>query len=141
MLKDARLTASTVHPFDEAQVRSFIERDYDRTGGYLSATNHGQLMSKVSKRGPLPKICVPLLVTHGTADPVYPFEHGIALSKTVHGATLVRIEGGGHELHPADCNTIIGAVVAHTDTGERGHRRLSTHRRPGEMLPDRLLAE
>ena len=114
MVDDARMTASTVHPFDETRVRAFIERDYDRAGGYLNATNHGVLMSEVSKRSRLPEIPVPLLVIHGTTDPVFPIAHGIALSKAVPGSKLTRIEGGGHELHPADWDTIIGAVVAHT---------------------------
>ena len=114
MVDDARMTASTVHPFDETRVRAFIERDYDRAGGYLNATNHGVLMSEVSKRSRSREIRVPLLVIHGTTDPVFPIEHGIALSKAVPGSKLTRIEGGGHELHPADWDTIIGAVVAHT---------------------------
>jgi pimeloyl-ACP methyl ester carboxylesterase len=115
MVDDARMTASTVHPFDEAQVKAFIERDYDRSGGYLSATNHGALISEVSKRSGLQKMRVPLLVIHGTTDPVFPIEHGIALSKVVPGAKVIRIEGGGHELHEADWDTIIDAVVAHTN--------------------------
>jgi pimeloyl-ACP methyl ester carboxylesterase len=53
-------------------------------------------------------------VIHGTADPVYPFEHGVALSRAVEGAKLVRLDGGGHELHPADWDTIVEAIVAHT---------------------------
>jgi pimeloyl-ACP methyl ester carboxylesterase len=114
MVDDARMTASTAHPFDEAQVRAFIERDYDRGGGYLNATNHGVLMSEVSKRSRLQEMRVPLLVIHGTTDPVFPIEHGIALSTAVPGTKLVRIDGGGHELHRADWDTIIGAVVAHT---------------------------
>jgi len=114
MVDDARMTASTVHPFDETRVRAFIERDYDRAGGYLNATNHGVLMSEVSKRSRSREIRVPLLVIHGTTDPVFPIAHGIALSKAVPGSKLTRIEGGGHELHPADWDTIIGAVVAHT---------------------------
>jgi pimeloyl-ACP methyl ester carboxylesterase len=56
----------------------------------------------------------PLLVIHGTTDPVFPFEHGVALSKAVPGSKVVPIDGGGHELHPADWDTIVGAIVAHT---------------------------
>ena len=115
MVDDARMIASTAHPFDEARVKAFIERDYDRSGGYLSATNHGVLMSEVSKRSRLQEMRVPLLVIHGTTDPVFPVEHGIELSKAVPGSKLVRIEGGGHELHRADWDTIIRAVVAHTN--------------------------
>jgi pimeloyl-ACP methyl ester carboxylesterase len=114
VVDDARLTASTVHPFDEAGVRAFVERDYDRAGGYLNATNHGALMSEVAKRSRLQDMRPPLLVIHGTADPVFPIGHGVALSTAVPGSKLVRIEGGGHELHPADWDSIIGAVIAHS---------------------------
>ena len=37
MVKDSRVLAGTAHPFEEAEVRTFIERDYDRAGGYLCA--------------------------------------------------------------------------------------------------------
>jgi pimeloyl-ACP methyl ester carboxylesterase len=37
---EARVIASTAHPHDAAKTLAFIERDYDRSGGYLSATNH-----------------------------------------------------------------------------------------------------
>jgi pimeloyl-ACP methyl ester carboxylesterase len=119
VVDDARLTASTVHPFDEARVRAFVERDYDRAGGYLSATNHGVLMQEASGRTRVEEIRAPLLVIHGTSDPVFPLGHGIALSQKVPGAKLVRIDGGGHELHPADWDTIIDAVVAHTSANRR----------------------
>ncbi len=56
----------------------------------------------------------PLLVIHGTVDPVYPIEHGTALAAAVAGARLVTLEGGGHELHPAHWDTIVNAIVTHT---------------------------
>jgi pimeloyl-ACP methyl ester carboxylesterase len=56
-----------------------------------------------------------VLVIHGTADPIYPFQHGIALSQAIKGAKLVRLDGGGHELHAADWDTIIDAIVTHTN--------------------------
>jgi pimeloyl-ACP methyl ester carboxylesterase len=121
VVDDARLTASTTHAFDEAEFRTFVERDYDRSGGYLSATNHGVLMQEVSKQTRLQDMRAPLLVIHGTSDPVFPIGHGITLSTAVPGAKLVRIEGGGHELHPADWNAIIDAIVAHTGVN-RGTR-------------------
>jgi pimeloyl-ACP methyl ester carboxylesterase len=123
LVDDARLTASTAHAFDEAQFRAFVGRDYDRSGGYLSATNHGALMQEPSKRIRSQDIRAPLLVIHGTSDPVFPIGHGIALSTAVPGAKLVRIEGGGHELHPADWGTIIDAVVAHTNVGQTNGTR------------------
>nr|WP_274426717.1 alpha/beta hydrolase [Chelativorans sp. YIM 93263] len=115
MVEEARLVASTAHPFDEAETKAFIERDFDRSGGYLSATNHSVLINVGEAwQGKLRQSKVPLLVIHGTADPVFPPEHGTTLAQAVAGARLVRLEGGGHELHKSDWDTIIGAIVEHT---------------------------
>ena len=114
VVKDARAIASTAHPFDEKAMRAFIERDYDRSGGFLSATNHFMLKGGEDLKGRLHEIKAPLLVIHGTSDPIFPVEHGAALADAIAGARLVRIEGGGHELHPQDWDTIAAAVIAHT---------------------------
>jgi len=55
------------------------------------------------------------IATEAFGDPVFPVEHGETLAAAVPGARLVRLEGGGHELHKADWDTIIGALVEHTD--------------------------
>ena len=115
LVEAARLTASAAHPFDEAEMRAFIERDFDRSGGYLSATNHSILFEiGEAWQGRLHEMKAPLLVIHGTADPVFPSQHGAALAQAVPGAELLHIEGGGHELHRADWSTIVDAIVAHT---------------------------
>lgn len=114
VVKDAHAIASTAHPFDEKAMRAFIEQDYDRSGGFLSATNHFILKGGEDVKGRLHEIEAPLLVIHGTSDPIFPVEHGAALADAVAGARLVRIEGGGHELHPQDWPIIVAALVAHT---------------------------
>ena len=112
---EARVIAGTAHPFNEEETRAFLERDYDRSGGPSSLSNF-VWQGGDAWRGRLPELKAPLLVIHGTADPVYPIEHGIALSNVVAGVKLVRLDGGGHELHEADWDRIIGAIVAHTGT-------------------------
>ena len=114
VVKDAHAIASTAHPFDEKAMRAFIEQDYDRSGGFLSATNHFMLKGGEDLKGRLHEIKAPLLVIHGTSDPIFPVEHGAALADAIAGARLVRIEGGGHELHPQDWDTIAAAIIAHT---------------------------
>jgi pimeloyl-ACP methyl ester carboxylesterase len=112
IVSEARVIASTAHPFDEERTRAFVEQDYDRSGGFLSATNHFLLKGGDQERR-VKDVKVPLLVIHGTADPIFPIEHGAALAEAVAGARLVRIEGGGHELHPDDWPVMVAAIVAH----------------------------
>jgi pimeloyl-ACP methyl ester carboxylesterase len=114
VVKDARMLAGTAHPFDEAQIRKFIEQDYDRSGGYLSATNHFMLKSEIDWKGRLRELQASLLVIHGTADPIFPVKHGAAFADTVPGTRLVRLEGGGHELHRDDWSEIVAAILEHT---------------------------
>ncbi|TPO02314.1 alpha/beta hydrolase [Mesorhizobium sp. B1-1-5] len=112
MVKDARAIASTRHPFDEGRTRKMIEEDYGRSGGLASATNHFLLKGDGPQRT-VRDLRVPLLVIHGTADPLFPIEHGQALAGAVSGARLVKVEGGGHELHRNDWPQIVEAIAAH----------------------------
>ncbi|TPI46698.1 alpha/beta hydrolase [Mesorhizobium sp. B2-9-1] len=112
MVKDARAIASTRHPFDEGRTRKMIEEDYGRSGGLASATNHFLLKGGGPQRT-VRDLRVPLLVIHGTADPLFPIEHGQALAEAVLGARLVKVEGGGHELHRNDWPQIVEAIAAH----------------------------
>jgi pimeloyl-ACP methyl ester carboxylesterase len=81
-------------------------------------------------RGRLHEIKSPLLVIHGTADPVFAVELGMALVKAVACARLVRLESGGHELHRAYWDTIIGAIVRHTSTKRLANQRQRVFERP-----------
>jgi pimeloyl-ACP methyl ester carboxylesterase len=115
LVEDARLVAGTAYKFDEAGTKAFIERDFDRSGGYASGNNHSVLFDIGDAWcGRLGGLRPPLLVIHGTADPIFPMEHGEALAAAVPGASLVALEGGGHELHPAHWDAIIAAITRHT---------------------------
>jgi pimeloyl-ACP methyl ester carboxylesterase len=114
MIEDSRLIAGSARPFDEARAMRLVERDYDRARNFASATNHVMLEGGEAWQGRLNEIRAPLLVIHGTADPLLPIEHGVALCEAVAGASIVRLEGAGHELHEADWDEIIAAIVDHT---------------------------
>jgi pimeloyl-ACP methyl ester carboxylesterase len=122
-VKDARLIAGTAFEFDEAGKRAFLEKDFDRSGGYGSATNHSVLFNigKVWQRR-LGELRPPLLVIHGTSDPVFPMGHGVALCEAVAGARLLKLEGGGHELHAGHWDRIIDAIAEHTSSESTGGR-------------------
>jgi pimeloyl-ACP methyl ester carboxylesterase len=124
LVEESRALAGTAYPFDEAAARSLAEHDHDRADRFASAANHLILEGGDSSSARLGELEVPLLVIHGTADPLFPIAHGIALSRAVPDATLVRLEGGGHELHEAHWDRIIAAIVSHT-----GHQQSSSRAR------------
>jgi pimeloyl-ACP methyl ester carboxylesterase len=114
MMRDVSMIASTTHPHDAGAARLFVERDMDRARSFASATNHFMLENgDGDKRPAAADLRVPLLVIHGTADPIFPIAHGEALANAVSGAKLQRIEGGGHELHPNDWPQITRAIATH----------------------------
>ncbi len=114
LVEDSRLTAGSAHPFDEPRLRRLIGRDYDRANSFPSVTNHMRLAGGEVASGSLRTVSVPVLVIHGSEDPLFPIEHGIALSQAVSVSTLVRLEGSGHELAEGDWDQIITAIIAHT---------------------------
>ena len=116
LVRDARRLAGTRHAFDEAAARGLVKRDLDRAIDPSRLMNHGELDGGERSAGRLGEIAVPFLVIHGTADPIFPYPHGVALADAFRGATLVTIEGGGHELHEADWDQILDAIVGHTAT-------------------------
>jgi pimeloyl-ACP methyl ester carboxylesterase len=56
----------------------------------------------------------PTLVIHGTADPMFPLEHGEALADEIPGAELLRLEAAGHGVERADWDIIASAILDHT---------------------------
>ena len=110
LLSDCRALGGD-RPFDEAAMRAFLARDLARTTRPESLPNH-TLIPEASP--PAGELAAPLLVIHGTADPLFPFAHGEALAATKCSERLVAIEGGGHELHEQDWPVIVDAIVEHT---------------------------
>jgi pimeloyl-ACP methyl ester carboxylesterase len=113
LLAESRVLAGTAHPFDEAGARRLIERDLARVRNFASVSNHF-IVKESDRPYRLSDLRAPLLVIHGTSDPLFPVEHGLALARLVPGATMIRLEGGGHELRAADWDTIIAAIIGHT---------------------------
>jgi pimeloyl-ACP methyl ester carboxylesterase len=115
IVEDARQLAGTRHPFDEAAARELVRRDLERAIDPARLQNHGNVGGDEDRwKGRVGEIAAPLLVIHGTADPLFPHRHGVALAEAVPGARLVTIEGGGHELHERDWDQILNAIAGHT---------------------------
>ena len=55
-------------------------------------------------------------------EPDWSCQHGVALSKEIPGATLLLLEGVGHEMPPAQVwDRVIPALVRHTSNQPGGH--------------------
>ena len=116
IVDDARQLAGTRHPFDEAAARDLVTRDLERAIDPRRLANHGSIGGDEDRwKGRVGEIAVPVLVIHGTADPLIRYPHGVALAEAVPGAKLVTIEGGGHELHERDWDQMVDAIARHTE--------------------------
>jgi pimeloyl-ACP methyl ester carboxylesterase len=115
----SRLLAGGRRPFDEAAMRELVRRDVERARDFRAAQNHDLLAAGESSSGPLSSVKVPTLVIHGTADPMFPPEHGEALAEEIPGARLLRLEGAGHGVDRADWETIARGILEHTASADR----------------------
>lgn len=109
-----RLLNGSAHPFDEAHIRALATADYDRTPNPLSAFNHATLRDGENWTSRMGEIQAPALIIHGTEDRVLPYAHALALHAALPGSRLLKLEGTGHELHPADWPVILDAIEQHT---------------------------
>lgn len=110
----SRVLAGRRRPFAEAPMRSLVRRDVERARDFAGIQNHDMLPEGDVVGGSLSSIAAPTLVLHGTADPMFPIEHGEALAREIPGARLLRLEGAGHGVDRADWETIAGAILTHT---------------------------
>jgi pimeloyl-ACP methyl ester carboxylesterase len=109
-----RMLAGGVRPFDDIAWRELVRRDVERARDMAASENHSVISEGDAPSEPISSIAVPTLVIHGTADPMFPLEHGQALAKEIPGARLLTIEGAGHGVDRADWEPIARAILAHT---------------------------
>ncbi len=110
----SRMLAGGQRRFDEAPQRDLARRDIERARDFAALQNHDVLPEGEAPSGTLSAITAPTLVMHGTADPMFPIEHGEALVREIRGARLLALEGGGHGVDRADWQTIADAILEHT---------------------------
>lgn len=107
-----RLIGSPEH-IDEELVRELAGRAYDRA--YDPAGTKRQLaaiMRQPNRTRDLRRISVPTLVVHGLHDPLVDASGGIALAKTIPGATFVGHAGMGHDLPRTLWRTLADDILA-----------------------------
>jgi pimeloyl-ACP methyl ester carboxylesterase len=102
--------------FDEAANRELWAAALDRTRNVEASLRNHDLIhdGEARPRGPITDLEAPTLVVHGTDDPMFPIEHGEALARELPHATLLRLDGVGHELPRRAWDAAIPAIVEHT---------------------------
>jgi pimeloyl-ACP methyl ester carboxylesterase len=110
-----RMLAGGQRPFDQAGIRELVRHDVERARNFSAARNHEVLPEGEQPRAPLSSIAVPTLVIHGTADPMFPVEHGEALADEIPGARMLKLAKAGHGIVRADWEPIVRAIRQHLD--------------------------
>jgi pimeloyl-ACP methyl ester carboxylesterase len=110
----ARVLAGGQRPFAERPVRELVRRDVERARNISALQNHDAIADDDRVPAPLSGITEPILVIHGTADPMFPLEHGRALAAEIPNATLLPLQGAGHGVDRDDWDVIVRAIIEHT---------------------------
>jgi pimeloyl-ACP methyl ester carboxylesterase len=119
LLGYSRVLAGGQRAFDETAARELARRDIERARDFAAAQNHEGIPDDERPREPLSSIDAPALVIHGTADPMFPLEHGKALADEIGDARLLTLEGAGHGVDRVDWRTIVLAILKHTASSAR----------------------
>ena len=114
-VKARRAVRGTHFPFDEAALREQAARLYERSPDTRGAARQtAALFANRYDEQALKSIAVPTLVIHGSADPLIPVRHAYDTAKILPNATLLVIEGMGHEFPPEAWPHVTDAIVQHT---------------------------
>lgn len=103
-----------VVPFETERYREIHAEFLSRMKHPESLTNHIEaikksydLVSSVASQ-----VRVPTVIFHGTSDPIYPPDHGIALSKAIRGCKYIVVEGFGHVPNKAFYDLFVSEIAA-----------------------------
>jgi pimeloyl-ACP methyl ester carboxylesterase len=109
---------------EEAIARDRAAVAVDRTACIeASHTNHYAMRGHPRWRDRLSDLDIPTLVVHGTHDPLFTIEHGVALATEIRGATLLPLPETGHELPQRSWDVVLPAIVQHTNASTNRENR------------------
>jgi pimeloyl-ACP methyl ester carboxylesterase len=116
MLGFTKMVTGRSYPMDEEWTKRNMAASYDRCFyPYGIGRQMIAIMAQNNRKAALASIKVPVLVIHGTDDPLAPVEGGKETAAAIPGARLILIEGMGHDLpHGGAWHQIIDEITAHT---------------------------
>lgn len=113
-MKTQKVISSPSYPPTEDELRSYVERAYDRChcpDG--SARQLAAVLTDGSRVDDLARIDLPFLVIHGDADPLIPLACGEDTANRTPGAKLVVIPGMGHDITKANSPIVTRHLIDH----------------------------
>ena len=122
-VENFRLASGPKAPFDEiawaALGRDFAERPMLRSDGLTAAVANNSHHARAQAATPdlngtaLALISCPVLIVHGTRDPIFPPDHARWAAEWINDAELLLVEDMGHALDPAYFTPIAQALERH----------------------------
>ncbi len=98
-------------PFEEDRVRTFMGKSYDRSHYPQGmARQNTAIIASGDRRPSLSTVKVPTLVIHGADDPLIPVEGGKDTARVIPGASLLIINGMGHDMPKGVWAEIVTAI-------------------------------
>lgn len=113
MLGIAELSAGSVPGFDRATAQARVELEQSRSARVQSAFNHSMLAGELPPDVTAERIAVPVLILHGSEDPIISVRAAERSAAAMPGARLVVLPGRGHELAPGDLERIGSEILRH----------------------------
>jgi len=105
---------SPLYPTPEAEMRERVQQGIQRSFHPVGTLRQMlAIVSDITRAAQLSRITSPTLVIHGKADPLVPFACGEDTARRIPGATLLGIDGMGHDLPPEPVAQILAALVPH----------------------------
>lgn len=122
MLHIAELSAGSALPFDRQAQLARIELELQRTGNMQSAFNHAMIGGELAPHIHAGNLDVPVLLIHGSEDPIISIAAAHASAEAIKGAQLLELAGRGHELLEIDVPVIADAILGLVE-GKPAERR------------------
>ncbi|MFF8017858.1 alpha/beta fold hydrolase [Streptomyces sp. NPDC007929] len=99
---------------DEERLYQLAVEGFDRAVVPGRPDHHGAAVAASDKdlAPRLRELDLPVLVVHGTEDPIVPVQHGRRLAETIPGAGLLVLDGYGHLAPPHEVFALVAQAIA-----------------------------
>jgi len=98
--------------FEEARMRAEASETFERSPKPPGVARQMlAIIASGNRKAALREVRLPVLVIHGTEDPLVPVAAGHDLVATIPGATLEIVEGMGHSLPRGAWDQMLGAIA------------------------------